>query len=72
MPLTTKGFPPVAIDAIIPPVNITHLPTMSNSGGVHSFIRRPAIIFDAPIGVALSIIYFTSKASPTDDITGPT
>ena len=35
VPLTTNGLPPVATDATIPPASITHLPAISNSGGVH-------------------------------------
>jgi len=72
VPLITSGLPPVATDATIPPASITHLPAISNSGGVHSFTRRPAIIFAAPTGVAVSTMSFTSRASPTPETTGPT
>lgn len=72
VPLITSGLPPVVTVAIIPPTSITHLPAISNSGSVHSVTRRPAIIFAAPTGVAVSTISFTSRASPTPEITGPT
>ena len=64
-------MPPELIVATTPPANITHLPAISNSGGVHSLAILPAIIFAAPNGVAPSTISFTSRVKPTTDITGP-
>ena len=72
VPLTTKGFPPVPIDATKPPISMRHLPAIKISGGVQLFINRPPIVFVAPIGVELSTISLISIASPTVDITGPT
>ena len=72
MPLTTSGFPHVETEATIPPANITHLPAINSSGGVHSLLKRPAIIFAAPIGVAVSTMSLTSYARPTDETTDPT
>lgn len=44
---------------------------MLQKGGVHSFNKRPPIIFAAPKGVVFSTISLTSKARPTPEITGP-
>ena len=71
MPLTTSGLPPIVTVATIPIASITHLPAISNSGGVHSAAKRPTIIFAAPTGVAVSTIYFTSKVSPNPEIDVP-
>ena len=70
VPLIASGLPlpPVVTIATIPPASITHLPAISNSGGVHSVTRRPPIIFAAPTGVEVSTILFTSTASPNPQL----
>ena len=72
VPDTTSGLPPVETEATTPPIKKTHLPAIKISGGVHYFNNRPPIIFAAPMGVELSTMSLTSRASPTPPITGPT